>query len=149
AYGKANPGKLNCNTAGAGAATHIACVAFSNAIGVPITPVHYKGVGPGQTDLMAGRTQVSIGTMFQALPNVKAGRLRIIAAMGANRSSLMPDLPTTHELGFDVDYPSWLGVFAPPKTPQPIVDKLNAEFVKAVRSPDVVAALNKAGSTPV
>jgi tripartite-type tricarboxylate transporter receptor subunit TctC len=149
AYGKANPGKLNCNTAGAGAATHIACVALSNVIGIPIAPVHYKGVGPGQIDLIAGRTQVSVGTVFNAMNQVKAGKLRFIAIMGAHRSKLMPELATTHELGFDVDYPSWLGVFAPPKTPQPIVNKLNAEFVKAVKSPDVVAALEKVGSTAV
>lgn len=149
AYGKTNPGKLNCNTAGSGAATHIACVALANVIGIPITPVHYKGVGPGQIDLIAGRTQVSVGTVFNAMSQVKTGKLRFIAIMGAHRSSLMPDLPTTHELGFDVDYPSWLGVFAPPKTPQPIVNKLNAEFVKAVKSPDVVAALEKVGSTAV
>jgi tripartite-type tricarboxylate transporter receptor subunit TctC len=149
AYGKANPGKLNCNTAGAGAATHIACVALANVIGVPIVPIHYKGVGPGQIDLIAGRTQVSVGTVFNAMNQVKAGKLRFIAIMGAKRSRLMPDLPTTHELGFDVDYPSWLGVFAPPKTPQPIVEKISVEFAKAVKAPDTIAALEKVGSTAV
>ena len=118
AYGKANPGKLNCNTSGPGAATHIACAALANVINIPITPVHYKGVGPGQIDLIAGRTQVSVGTVFNAWNQVKSGKLRYIAAMGAKRSKLMPDMPTTHEQGFDVDYPSWLGVFAPPKTPK-------------------------------
>jgi len=149
AYAKANPGKLNCNTSGPGAATHIACAALSNVLGIPITPVHYKGVGPGQIDLIAGRTQVSVGTVFNAWNQVKAGKLRYIAAMGAKRSKLMPDMPTTHEMGYDVDYPSWLGVFAPPKTPKAIVDKLNAEWVKAVKSPDVVEALDKTGSTAV
>jgi len=149
AYAKANPGKLNCNTSGPGAATHIACAALSNVLGIPITPVHYKGVGPGQIDLIAGRTQVSVGTVYNAWNQVKAGKLRYIAAMGAKRSKLMPDMPTTHEMGYDVDYPSWLGVFAPPKTPKAIVDKLNAEWVKAVKSPDVVEALDKTGSTAV
>ena len=149
AYGKANPGKLNCNTSGPGAATHIACAALANVINIPITPVHYKGVGPGQIDLIAGRTQVSVGTVFNAWNQVKSGKLRYIAAMGAKRSKLMPDMPTTHEQGFDVDYPSWLGVFAPPKTPKAIVDKLNAEWVKAVKAPDVVDALDKTGSTAV
>ncbi len=149
AYGKANPGKLNCNTSGPGAATHIACAALANVINTPITPVHYKGVGPGQIDLIAGRTQVSVGTVFNAWNQVKSGKLRYIAAMGAKRSKLMPDMPTTHEQGFDVDYPSWLGVFAPPKTPKAIVDKLNAEWVKAVKAPDVVDALDKTGSTAV
>lgn len=149
AYGKANPGKLNCNTAGAGAATHIACAALANVINTPITAVHYKGVGPGQIDLIAGRTQVSVGTVFNAWNQVKSGKLRYIAVMGAKRSKLMPDMPTTYEQNFDVDYPSWLGVFAPPKTPKAIVDKLNAEWVKAVKAPDVVEALDKTGSTAI
>ncbi len=149
AYGKANPGKLACNTAGAGGASHINCAALANVTGVPILPVHYKGVAQGQIDLIAGRTHVSVGTLFNAMTQVKAGKLRIIATMGEHRSSLLPDLATTHELGYNVDYPNWLGAFVPPRTPQPIVDKLNAEFGKAVKAPDVAALLEKSGAAPV
>lgn len=149
AYGKANAGKLNCNTAGAGGITHTVCASIALAIGVPITPVHYKGVAQGQADLIAGRTQVSGGTLFQAMPQIRRGALRAIAVMGKRRSSLMPELPTSFEQGVEVEYPSWLGAFAPPGTSRAIVDKLNAEFVKAVKSPEVVQHLAKQGSIAV
>ena len=149
AWGKANPGKLNCNNSGAGGVTHIVCVALSNALGIPITPVYYKGVAQGQIDLIAGRTQVSGGTLTAGLGHIKTGKLRAIAIYGPNRSPLVPDVPTTAEQGYDIAYPSWFGAFAPPKTPQPIARKLNAELVNAVKSPDVIAALEKLGTTPI
>jgi tripartite-type tricarboxylate transporter receptor subunit TctC len=149
AWGKSNPGQLNCNNSGAGGVTHIVCVALSNAIGVPITPIYYKGIAQGQIDLIAGRTQVSGGTLTAALGHIKTGKLRAIAIYGANRSTLLPDVPTTAEQGYDLAYPSWLGAFAPPTTPQTIVSKLNAEFVRAIKSPDVIAAVEKLGTTPI
>lgn len=148
-YGKAHPGSLNCNTAGAGGITHTVCASMSLAMGIPITPVHYKGVALGQADLMAGRTQVSGGTLFQAMPNIRRGALRAIAVFGDKRSSLMPELPTAAEQGVNAQYPSWLGAFAPPGTPAALVKQLNAEFVKAVHSPQVEAALRKQGSLPI
>lgn len=149
AWGKTNPGKLNCNTSGAGGVTHIVCVALSNALGVPLTPVYYKGIAQGQIDLIAGRTQVSAGTLTAGLQHIKTGKLRAIAVYGTHRSPILPDLPTTVEQGYDLAYPSWIGAFAPARTPQPIVRKLNAEFMNAVRSPDVIAALEKLGTTPI
>ena len=149
AYAKANPGKLNCNTAGAGGITHTVCAALAGAMNIKITPVHYKGVAQGQIDLIAGRTQVSGGTLLGAMPQIKSGKLRAIAILGNDRALLMPDLKTSHEQGFAVDFPSWLGAFAPPGTPSPIINKLNAEFVKAVKSPDVTRQLETLGSVPV
>ena len=149
AWGKANPGKLNCNNSGAGGVTHIVCVALSNAIGVPITPVYYKGIAQGQIDLIAGRTQVSAGTLTAAVGQIKLGKLRAIAIYGNSRAPVLPEVPTTAEQGYDIAYPSWLGVFAPAKTPPAIVRTLNAEFVKAVKSPEAIAGLEKLGSTPI
>jgi len=153
-HAQANPGQLACNTAGAGGITHIVCAALSNAIASPILAVHYKGMAQGQIDLIAGRTQVSGGTLLAALGQIKAGKLRAIAVLGPNRSVLTPDVPTGIEQGYEIHYPSWLGVFAPPNTPQAIVDKLHAAFVAAAKSPDVTEALAKLGthavaSTPV
>jgi tripartite-type tricarboxylate transporter receptor subunit TctC len=149
AWGKANPGKLNCGTAGQGAVTHIMCEALSSAMGIPITPVHYRGVAQGQVDLMAGRTQMSAGTLFNALPMIKSGKLRAIATMSAERSKLMPDLPTTFEQGIEVEFPAWLGVFAPAKTPPAIVTKLQTEMRKAVFSPDVIKRMESEGVAAV
>ena len=149
AWGKANPGKLNCNTAGQGGVTHIVCAALSAAMGVPITPVHYKGVSQGQVDLIAGRTQVAAGTLFNALTNIKAGRIRAIAALNPERSKLMPELRTTMEQGVDVEYPNWLGMLAPAGTPPALVERIYSEMAKAAKSPDVGLALEKLGSAVV
>jgi len=149
AHAKTHPGALYCNTAGAGGITHTVCASMSLSMDIPITPVHYKGVALGQIDLVAGRTQLSGGTLFQAMPQIRRGALRAIAVMGRERSSLMPDLPTSYEQGVKIDYPSWLGAYAPPGTPSAIIQKLNSEFVKAVKSPDVVKHLEKQGSIAI
>jgi len=149
AYGKANPGKLSCNTAGPGGITHIVCAGLANAIGSPIEAVHYKGVAQGQIDLIAGRTQISGGTLLAAIGQIKAGKLKALAVFGEKRSPLLPDVPTVIEQKYDVQYPSWFGVVGPPKMPGDIVNKLNAEFNAALKAPDVVAALNKLGTDPV
>ena len=149
AYGRANPGKLNCGTAGSGGVSHIVCASLASAAGIVITPVHYKGAAQGAIDLVAGRTHMNAGAYFNALPNIKAGKLRAIAVLNAERSRLLPDMPTAIEQGYDVEYPSWLGVFAPAGTPPAIVNRLHAEFVKAVRAPDVLKQLEAQGSVPV
>lgn len=149
AWGKANPGQLHCNTAGQGGVTHILCAALSGAIGVSITPVHYKGVSQGQVDLIAGRTQVSAGTLFAALPQVKAGKIRPIAALNPERSRLFPELRTTFEQGIDVEYPNWHALFAPAGTPPAIVNRLYGEIAKVAKQPEIAAALEKLGTAPV
>ena len=145
AFGKANPGVLNCGAAGAGGVSHIACVALASATGVPITPIQYKGVSQGLIDVIAGRTQLTLGTIFVAQPGIKAGKLRAISALNA-RSKIFPELPTAIELGLDVEYPTWLGVFAPAKTPAAIVNKLNSELGAAARAPEVVSRVESQGS---
>jgi len=111
--------------------------------------VHYKGVAQGQVDLIAGRTQVSGGTLLAAIGQIKAGKLKALAVYGENRSPLLPDVPTAAEQKYDIQYPSWFGVVGPPKMPADIVNKLNAEFNAALKAPDVVAMLNKLGTNPI
>ena len=146
AYGKANPGKLNCGDAGAGGITHIACVSLSTAIGIPFTAVHYKGVSQGLIDVIAGRTQLTAGTIFVGLPAIKAGQLRPIVAMNTVRSKIFPELKTAMELGYDVEYPTWLGVYAPAGTPVPIVRRLNNEMAAAARLPEAMSKLEAQGT---
>lgn len=149
AYAKTNPGKLACNTAGSGGITHIICAGLANVLGVEILPVHYKGVAQGQIDLIAGRTNVSGGTILAAINQVKSGKLKVLAILGPKRSPLLPDVATSHEQGYDFDYPSWLGWFGPPKLPQAIVTRMHTELVKALKAPETVAALEKLGAVPV
>ena len=145
AWGRANPGKLNCNTAGQGGVTHIVCAALSAAMGVPITPVHYKGVSQGQVDLIAGRTQVAAGTLFNALTNIKAGKIRAIAVTTAKRSAAAPEIPTVAETIPGFEATTWFAVFAPAGTPKPVVDRLNAEVLRVFRLPEVAERLKTLG----
>lgn len=149
AYARANPGKMSCNTAGSGGITHIVCASMANALGIEILPVHYKGVAQGQIDLIAGRTLVSGGTLLAAMSQIKSGKLKVLAILGPKRSPLLPDVPTAHEQGYDIEYPSWLGWFAPPKMAPALVTRVNAELVKALHSPEVVSGLEKLGAFPV
>ena len=148
-HARANPGALSCNTAGAGSITHIVCAALAADTKTDIVPVHYKGVSQGQTDLLAGRTQVQAGTIFNYQAMIKSGKLRLIAVLTEERSPLMPDVRTAAEQGVNVDFPSWLGVLGPAGLPQPVIARLHAELVKAVRSPEVSRQLEAGGSTPV
>ncbi len=149
AYARANPGRINCGTAGAGSLTHIVCASLASATGTKMTFVHYKGVAQGVVDLIAGRTHISAGTLFTAQPNIKSGKLRAIVVLGGQRSRLFPDIKTAIEQNIDVTYPSWLGLFAPAGTPTVILGKLYAEITKAVRSADVIRQLELQGSVPV
>lgn len=147
-YGKANPDKLSCGTTGGGGQPHMVCEALGNALGTKILSVHYKGSAAVMTDLRAGRI-----SMFSGGLNRLSANLRMIAILGHSRAATLPDLPTSFEQGYEVDSPNWLGAFAPPGTSPAIVHKLSSELVKAVKSPDVVTALDKiefvaVGSSP-
>jgi tripartite-type tricarboxylate transporter receptor subunit TctC len=149
AYGKANPGKLNCGTSGQGNITHIVCASLSAAINIPITPIHYKGAAQNQTDMMAGRTHLAAGTLFNALPLIKSGKLRAIAASNPERSKQLPDLRTTFEQGADVEQPTWLGILAPAGTPAAIINSLQAEMKKIVFAPENLKMMDAQGIVPV
>ena len=144
AYGKANPDKLSCGTTGGGTQPHMVCAALANALGITSTSVHYKSSATIMADLREGRI-----SMFSGGLNRLADNLRMIAILGQKRAATLPALQTSFEQGYEVDSPNWLGAFAPPKTPPAIVNRLNQELVKAVRAPDVMAALEKIEFVPV
>ncbi len=138
ALAKANPGKLNYSTPGAGTPQHIAFEVFNHAAGVAITHVPYKGTGPAIADLIAGQVQAAFGTMASLEQHVKAGKLRALAVATPRRSNAMPNVPTVAEAGlpgFDVSL--WYSILAPAGTPAPIVARLSAEVAKALAAPDV------------
>ena len=146
AHAREHPDKLNCGTSGAGSITHIVCAALASAANIRITPVYYKGGSQSQIDLIAGRTQLAAGTLFNALPNVRTGKLRPIATLNPERSRVVPEVRTSLEQGYDVEFPDWLGVLAPAGTPGAIIARLNTEFRKAVLSPDIAKQLEQQGS---
>ena len=150
AYAKANPGKINFATTGAGGAYHIAGAWLHGLTNTQVTFVHYKGGGPLYIDLVAGRVSAAPGTFLMGLQFVKSGKLRPIANLGLERSPALPDLKTATEQGLPgYEYPSWSGYLAPAKTPSAIIEKLNAEFVKAGHAPDVRQKLEEQGAVPV
>jgi tripartite-type tricarboxylate transporter receptor subunit TctC len=152
AYAKANPGKVNWGTWGVGSIPHIYLEAINRGLGVEIVAVPYKGAGQAFPAILAGEVHATYGGLGFALPHIKAGRLKALATT-PERSPLLPDVPTMKELGAEPGLPSYFGVFAPAATPPAVLEKLAAEFAKALRTPkiqDFLAAqtLRPVGNSP-
>jgi hypothetical protein len=126
---KANPGTMSYASAGKGTAPHLAGELFKLATGVDLVHIPYKGSAPAIVDTIGGTTQVMFPSLFTAYPQVKAGKIRAIGIAGEKRSSVMPEVPTLAEQGVpNVNVNQWYGLFAPAKTPKPVVDRLNKEL---------------------
>jgi tripartite-type tricarboxylate transporter receptor subunit TctC len=148
AYAKTQSGKLNFSSAGTGGPDHLAGELFKQLTGVQATHVAYKGSGPSLSDLVAGQVQYSFVSPLPAMPLVEAGKLRLLAVTGRQRSAAMPSVPTVAETvpGFEVT--PWYGFFVPAGTPQAIVAKIAADAAKVVANPDVQNALRQRGLDP-
>jgi tripartite-type tricarboxylate transporter receptor subunit TctC len=150
AYAKAKPGQLNFASAGVGSATHMNAEKFRARAGFEHTHVPYKGTPEAITDVMNGRVDVYFAPLNAALPFIKEGRVLALAVGTAQRSPLLPDVPTTIEAGVpDSDYNFWVGMLAPVKTPAPVIARLNAETVKALQSPELAERLKSLGASPM
>jgi len=140
ALAKAEPGKLNYGSAGNGVANHLAMELFKSMAGVSITHVPYKGAPQAVTDLIGGNVDVMFNSIAPVLPQIKAGRLRLLGIASAKRSPQLPDVPTISEAGVPgFEAVNWFGLFAPAKTPKAIVARLNDAVVKVVRAPETRA----------
>ena len=149
AYARANPGKLNWGTSGVGSTAHLTGAWFNELTGTEATFVHYKGAPQMEIDFIAGRVTVAAMNFSVSAPLVKAGKLRALGMASSVRSAQFPDLPTVREQGVDYENALWFGITAPAQTPAAIVAKLNAEFIKALKTADVQQALDKDGSVSV
>ena len=135
AWAKANPGKLTMAIAGTGS---VVVDLFKARTGIQFVSVPYKGSSPALVDLMSGQVQVMITTMASAGTNVKAGKLRALAATGPRRFADLPDVPTFEELGIKgMDYEQWFGILGPAGMPKGVVDKLAGAMDQVMRMPDV------------
>jgi tripartite-type tricarboxylate transporter receptor subunit TctC len=135
AFAKANPGKLSVAIAGTGS---VVVDLFKARTGLNFVSVPYRGSSPALIDLMSNQVNVMITTMASAGANVKAGKLRALAATGNKRSAELPDVPTFAELGINgMDYEQWFGVMGPAGMPKAVVDKLAAAMDQVLRMPDV------------
>ena len=147
AYAKANPGKINIGTTGAGTGGHLAGTWLHQATGTTATFIHYKGTGPLLPDLMTGRIDVSGVALPPGLPLMKSGKLKAIVMMTDRRSPLVPDLPTISESGIPgFDYSSYTGFLAPGGTPATVVNRLHEGFVKTLSVPELKARLEADGN---
>ena len=146
AAAKASPGKLNYASAGPGNTSHLSVEYFGSIVGAKFTHVPYKGSGPAVAAILGGEVDLMFDSLSSSLAQINAGKFRALAVTTAKRSSVLPQVPTVAEAGvpgFDVSV--WYGVFAAAGTPAPILQRLHAEFVKAMAAPAARQAIEAAG----
>jgi len=144
AAAKANPGSISVATAGVGTGQQLVAAAFMKAASVKLLEVPYKGSPPAFTDLLAGRIDLFFDSIAAGLPYVQSGQARGIAVLSSKRSPLAPDVPTMSEAGVPgLDVDSWLGIFAPARTPPEVLAKLRREIRAAL--PDLKERFEKSG----
>ena len=147
AYAKANPGKINMASGGAGGPDHMSGELFMTMTGVNMVHVPYRGLSPALTDLLAGQVQVIFSSLPAAIEYVKAGKLRALAVTTATRFEGMSDIPSVGETVSNYDASQWYGVGAPKDTPAEIVVKLNKEINAALADPNMKGRLADLGGT--
>ena len=144
ALARAKPGTLTFGSGGVGTPLHMTGELFKIAAKIDIVHVPYKGAGPALTELMGGQLTMIFPTLTNVLPFATAGRLRVLAVTSAQRSPVLPDVPTTVEAGFPaLNVTSWFGLVAPAGTPRKIVTRLHATAARILRSPEVRARFEK------
>jgi len=146
AWCRANPEKAIFATTAAGGTPHFVGVMLANEARVKLTPVHYRGGAPALQDLFGGHVPASVNPVGETLPHAASGKIRILAVASGERSKFMPNVPTMREAGYNIAVETWLGAFAPAKTPPEAVRALNAAIGEAVRSPEMIESLAKIGN---
>lgn len=146
ARARANPGKLTYVITSLGAVYHLIGSWVGNKAGIDMTPVGYRGSSAAVTDVLTQRVDVMLEPATSAFPRITSGQFRVLAVTSAERYPLMREAPTVAETLAGVQYMSWLGLCAAPRTPRPVVDRLNAEVRHALELPDVQQKLREAGN---
>ena len=149
AYAKANPGKINYGSAGAGTPQNITCELFKMMSGVNLVHVPYKGGAPAVADLVAGHVQVIFAPVSEAIPHIKAGKLRALAVTPAKRLDVFPDVPSVGEFLPGYEATGFAGIGAPKATPAAIIDLLNKELNAGLADPKIRARIEELGGTVV
>jgi tripartite-type tricarboxylate transporter receptor subunit TctC len=149
ALAKAKPGEINAASAGNGSGQHLSLELFKLMTGTNLTHVPYRGASPAYTDVISGRTPVFFDNLSSALGQIKAGTVRALAVTGKERSPSLPDVPTVAETVPGFQNYVWFGLWAPKKTPQPIIEKLHAELEKAVADPQVQKRITADAGVPM
>lgn len=147
ALAKQRPGKLDFGSGSTGSTGHLAGEMFKMMTGTYMVHIPYKGSAPALADMMAGRIHLMFDNLASALPSIKSAKVRALATTTVKRSGFLPELPTLHEAGLKgFDMTTWWGVSVAAKTPQPVVDRLSAEILKAMDAADFRDRLRNMGS---
>ncbi|SSW64928.1 Bug family tripartite tricarboxylate transporter substrate binding protein [Achromobacter agilis] len=146
-YARQHPGKLSYGSAGAGNVTHLGALLLLRSLEIDAVHVPYRGSAPAMTDLVGGQVQVMTNTLNDSLGFIREGKLRALAVTSSARSGQLPDVPTVAETavpGFEMG--AWQGVVVPAGTPEPVIEKLNAEIRRALQSPEMQKQLKAQGA---
>jgi tripartite-type tricarboxylate transporter receptor subunit TctC len=149
AYARNNPGKITSATQGNGSTSHLTSEMFQLMAGVKFQQVPYRGSAPALTDLVAGSVDIMFDNLGVSLPLVKSGQLKLLAVATPQRMAALPDVPTIAETLPGFESASWFAIVAPPRTPRPIADKINADVNEALRQPDIIARLAQLSAEPI
>src|SRR5215471_13897325 len=149
AAAKARPGSFNFASAGVGSATHLSAERFRMAAGFDAVHVPFRGGAEALAEVLSGRAEFYFCPLGTALPQVREGKLMALAVSSPKRAALLPDVPSVLELFPNSDYPFWIGIFMPAKTPRDIVEKLHREAVNTMQSPNVKERLETLGMEPM
>jgi len=147
---RAKPGAVSYGSTGVGGGNHLAGELLALSTGTQLTHVPYKGSAPALADLLGGQLSFMFDTVITSVPHIRAGKLRAFAVSSAKRASSLPDVPTMQEAGIKgFDISQWNGILAPAGVPRSIVDRLNAEIVKAMHAPDVYERIVTQGGNEI
>jgi tripartite-type tricarboxylate transporter receptor subunit TctC len=150
AMAQANPGKVSYSSAGGGTASHLTGELMASHANLKLLHVPYKGAGPALTSTLAGETNLSFLSLATAIGQIRGGRLKAITIFSRKRFSVAPEVPTAIEQGYpELESTAWFGLFAPTRTPDAIVGKLNKEVLAMLATPETQQALLSRGAEPV
>lgn len=147
---KKRPGEIAYSSSGPGGAPHLAMELFKRRAGVDLQHIPYKGSGPSMNDLIGGRVMLTMDSLVQTLPHIKAGRLKALAVLGPKRSSLLPEVPTIAESGLPgYALTNWFGLLAPAATPKPVLVQLNGDVLRILKQDDLQRKIADLGADVV
>lgn len=150
AFSKARPGEINYGSSGVGTTVHLSAALFEYMTGVKWVHIPYKGAGPALIEMLGGQFSLYFGNVPSVIGYARTGKLRGLAVTGAKRSGAIPEMPTVAESGIPgYEVTTWYGVSAPAKTPRPLIDRLNSEILRALKSPDLQARFKDLGADPI
>lgn len=150
ALARQKPGQLNYGAAGVGTFQHLSSELFRMLARVDIVAVQFKGGGPATIDVIAGHTQISMGSLIQTLPHIRSGRLRALGTGGSKRTTVLPDVPTIAEAGVPgYEANNWWGIFAPAGTPPAVINRLHQELSVILTSTETQKRFSTEGAETV